>query len=190
MAMRSIPQPMPSGIMFDLANPRPDMVRLSDIVHKLLRINRWGGNIEPFAYTLAQHSMATANACDLPAARPYALLHHAPAAYLGDPTNAQKTDMALSGYDFVAREKRVLYEVIFPAFGLPAPGEAIVRAVDKAAQVALATELRDIVAGKPPGMDVGAAPLSTKAKFVPTAKLLDPFQVALQGALRPFGKVV
>ncbi|MCW5720852.1 MAG: hypothetical protein KIS86_06895 [Devosia sp.] len=180
---------MPSGVMFDLANPRPEMVRLSDIVHKLLRINRWGGNIEPFTYTLAQHSMATANACELPAARPYALLHHAPAAYVGDPTNAQKEDMALAGYDFVAREKRVLYEAILPAFGLPAPSNAIARAVDKAAQIALATELRDIVAGKPPGIAVDAAPLRATTKFVPTAKLLDTFHPTLLGALRPFGKV-
>jgi hypothetical protein len=180
---------MPSGAIFDLANPRPEMVRLNDIVHMLVRINRWNGNIEPVSYSVAQHNLATAACCRLPEARPYALLRDAAVAYTGDLRTTVKLWAAAAGADFTGLEKRVLYNAILPAFGLPSPTAAIALAVDAAAQVASATELRDIVAGKPPAWHPNAKPATTRLKFVPAPKVEEQFKLALEGSLRPFGKV-
>ncbi|SFV33271.1 5'-deoxynucleotidase YfbR [Devosia crocina] len=187
--MTAFTQPMPSGVLFDLEDPRPEMVRLSDIVHHLVRLNRWNGNIEPVSYTIAQHSLATAQACTLIEARPYCLLHNAPAAYTGELRTAVKLWAVDKGADFTALEKRILYTAILPAFGLAPPTDAIALAVDKAAQIAAATELRDMVAGKPPAWHPNAQPLKTRLKFTPAIKIEEQFRLALEGALRPFGKV-
>lgn len=187
--MTALTQPMPSGILFDLGNPRPEMVRLDDIVHMLTRINRWNGNIEPVSYSVAQHSLATAAACALPEARPYALLFNSPVAYTGDLRTAVKLWAIDQGADFTALEKRILYHAILPAFGLAPPSAAIALAVDRAAQAGLATELRDVVKGKPPAWHPAAQPLKTRLKFTPAPKVEEQFRLALEGALRPFGKL-
>ena len=187
--MSAFSLPLPSGVIFDLSDPRPEMVRLGDIVHVLSRINRWNGNIEPVSYTVAQHNLATASCCSLPEARPYALLRDAAATYTGDLRTAVKMWAVSQGADFTALEKRILYHAILPAFGLPAPTAAIAIAVDKAAQVAAATELRDIVAGKPPAWHPPAKPATARLKFVPSPKVEEQFKLALEGALRPYGKV-
>lgn len=187
--MTAMLQAMPSGMQFDLNDPRPEMVRLGDIVHMLTRINRWGGNIEPVSYSVAQHSLAMASACTLPAARPYALLYNAPVAYVGELRTAAKLWAVANGADFTALEKRVLYHAILPAFGLKPPTAAIGIAVDAAAQASLATELRDMVAGRPPDWHPAAKPLTSKLKFTPQPKVEEQFRLALEGALRPYGKV-
>lgn len=187
--MSAFSLPMPSGVLFDLADPRPEMVRLSDIVHMLIRINRWNGNIEPVSYSVAQQNLETAKCCELPEARPYALLRDAAVAYTGDLRTGVKLWAVAAGADFTALEKKILYHAILPAFGLPAPTAAIAIAVDKAAQVASATELRDIVAGKPPAWHPAAKPAAARLKFVPPAKVEEQFKLALEGALRPYGKV-
>lgn len=187
--MSAFSLPMPSGVLFDLADPRPEMVRLTDIVHVLCRANRWNGNIEPVSYSIAQHSLATALCCSLPEARPYALLHNAAAAYTGELRTSVKLWAAAAGADFTALEKCILFNAILPAFGLPAPTAAIAIAVDKAAQVAAATELRDMVAGKPPAWAPNAKPLTQRLKFSPVAMVEEKYRLALDSALQPFGKV-
>ena len=180
---------MPSGVAFDFIDPRPEMVRLDDIVHGLSRTNRWGGNIEPITYTVAQHSLLTASACKLPQSRVYALLHDAAETYIGDIPTPLKLWIVDAGADIVALEKTILFQAIFPAFGLPRPNSAIYADVHEADQVALATEYRDVVKGRHPDFVPRANPLKTVVKFMATPKVEEQFRLALEGALRPFGKV-
>jgi hypothetical protein len=179
---------MPSGLAFDFVDPRPDMVSLDDIVHSLSRTNRWGGNVEPITYTVAQHSLLTASACKLPQSRMYALLHDAAEAYIGDIPTPLKLWIADAGADIMALEKTILFQAIFPAFGLPKPNSAIFADVHNADQIALATEYRDIVKGRHPDFTPKAPPLPNRVKFVATPKVEEQFRLALEGALRPFGK--
>lgn len=174
---------MPSGVAFDFINPRPEMIRLEDIVHVLARTNRWGGNIEPVSYSVAQHSLVTAQACRLPASRPYALLHDAAEAYIGDLPTPLKLWIADAGADIIKLEMAILYEAIFPALGVPKPSADIANDVHAADQVALATEFRDIVKGRHPDFVPKAPPFKTVIKFLPVPKVEETFRTALEGAL-------
>jgi len=180
---------MPSGIMFDFSDPRPEMIHLDDIVHCLTRTNRWGGNIEPVSYSVAQHSLVTASACRLPAARVYALLHDAAEAYIGDLPTPLKLWLEDAGAGIVGLEMQILFAAIFPAFGLTPPGKEIAADVHEADQIALATEFRDIVRGRNRDWAPKAPPLRTRIKFQPVPKVEEAFRLALEGALRPYGKV-
>lgn len=46
-----------SGVTFDLANPKPSMVRIKDIAHALARVCRFGGHINAEWYSVAEHSI-------------------------------------------------------------------------------------------------------------------------------------
>jgi len=180
---------MPSGVMFDFAAPRPEMVTLYDIWYCLARINRWGGNIEPVTYTVAQHSLVTASACRLPQSRVYALLHDAAEAYIGDLPTPLKLWLENAGAGILGLEMRILFGAIFPAFGINPPGKEIAADVHNADQIALATEYRDIVQGRNAGWTPKAPPMRTRITFQPTPKVEEQFRLALEGALRPFGRV-
>lgn len=180
---------MPSGLSFDFSAPTPEMISLDDIIHVLARTNRWGGNIEPVSFSVAQHSLVAASACRLPVSRPYALLHDAAEAYIGDLPTPFKLWIAEAGADIIALEHRILYDAIFPALGLEKPSSAIAADVHDADQIALATEFRDVVKGRHPCWSPKAPPLRTRLKFKPTPAVEDEFRANLLGALRPFGKV-
>ena len=180
---------MPSGRMFNFADPQPDQVCLDDIVHALARTNRWGGNIEPVSYSVAQHSLVVAQAVRLPQSRVHALLHDAAEAYIGDLPTPFKLWIADAGADILGLEMRILYGAIFPALGVEPPSPEIARDVHDADQVALATEFRDIVKGRHADWSPKAPPLKTRIRFQPTPKVEDDFRAALEGALRQLGKV-
>src|SRR5690606_27264624 len=59
-----------SGIAFDLADPRPEMVDPRDIAWHLSMINRWGGNLTT-PYNVAHHSVLVARAIPVPQWRIY-----------------------------------------------------------------------------------------------------------------------
>lgn len=175
---------MPSGLAFNFADPQPDMICLEDIVHVLARTNRWGGNIEPVSFSVAQHSLVVASACTLPEARAYALLHDAAEAYIGDLPTPFKLWIANAGADIVGLEMQILYAAIFPALGIEPPSAGIAQDVHNADQVAMATEHRDIVKGRNEIFRPKAPPLKTRIKFMPVPKVEEDFRRALDGALR------
>lgn len=175
---------MPSGLAFNFADPRPEMVSLEDIVHVLSRTNRWGGNIEPVSYSVAQHSLVVASACDLPEARPYALLHDAAEAYIGDLPTPFKLWIAAAGANIIGLEMQILYGAIFPALGIAPPEAYITQDVHDADQIAMATEHRDVVKGRNDIFCPKAPPLKTRIKFMPVPKVEEDFRLALEGALR------
>ncbi|ODU82757.1 hypothetical protein [Devosia sp. 63-57] len=179
---------MPSGRAFDFADPRPEMICLDDIVHVLSRINRWGGNIWPVSFSVAQHSLVVASACKRPEARVYALLHDAAEAYIGDLPTPFKLFMTEAGFNIVKLEMKILYTAIFPAFGLEPPEPSLTADVHDAGQIALATEYRDIVAGRHAGWAPTAPPLKTTIKFMATPKVEEQFRQALEGVLPAFAR--
>ena len=177
---------MPSGRDFNFADPQPDMICLDDIVHCLARTNRWGGNIEPMSYSVAQHSLVTASAVKRPASRVYALLHDAAEAYIGDLPTPFKLWVADAGADIIGLEMRILYGAIFPALGIEPPSPEIAADVHDADQAALATEFRDIVKGRNESWSPKAPPLKTRIKFQPVVMVEDAIRAALRGALQPY----
>lgn len=78
-----------SGVLFDLANPKPENVRLDDITAALSNINRFTGHTRT-RWTVAQHVLLCRKLVSLlhphteHGLRLHALLHDAAEAYIGD----------------------------------------------------------------------------------------------------------
>ncbi len=73
-----------SGIEFDLLNPNPDMISLTDISHALNRICRFNGHYNGPHYSVATHSVGVSALVEDPELKMAALLHDAAEAYIGD----------------------------------------------------------------------------------------------------------
>ena len=71
-----------SGVEFDLTNPTPEMVDLSDIAHSLSNIKRFNGHTDVNC-SVALHSVIMSYAVPEQYAK-HALLHDAHEAYIGD----------------------------------------------------------------------------------------------------------
>lgn len=178
-----------SGRDYHYADPTPDAFCAEDIAHHLSRENRWSNNIEPVSFSIAQHSLLVAQACERPDSRPYALLHDAVEMVIRDLPTPFKGFLFSLGADLVAYERRVMEQAVYPAFNLAPPSAEISRDVHRADQIALATEFRDIVQGKNENWQPKAPPLKTRVKYIPQPKVEEMFLEALRGTLRPFGKV-
>jgi 5'-deoxynucleotidase YfbR-like HD superfamily hydrolase len=177
-----------SGLSFDFSDPRPEAISVRDIAHHLSRLNRWAGNIEWVRFCVAQHSLIVCQACTIPSARPYALLHDAPEMIVGDNITPLKKHLLSLGVDMPAYEDQILRQAIYPAFGLPYPSAEIQADVHRADAIAMATELRDVVANKT-GIIPTQKPLSGRIKFMTQPMAEEKFLNALRDALRPYGKI-
>ncbi|MFH1477002.1 MAG: phosphohydrolase [Verrucomicrobiota bacterium] len=107
-----------SGMAFDLLNPRPEMIRLADIIQSLSIENRFNG-ATLFPYSVAQHSLYVASL--LPRKlKLHGLLHDAAEAYVGDMVTPLKKIMP----EYKKAETRIA-KVVAEVFGLayPEPGE-------------------------------------------------------------------
>lgn len=71
-----------TGRLIDLIDPSPESLHIDDISRALSRICRFGGHSSAF-YSVAQHSVLVASIVS-PSAAPYALMHDASEAFLGD----------------------------------------------------------------------------------------------------------
>lgn len=123
-----------SGVAFDLLNPTPDMIRLSDIAHALSRIPRFNGHT-PVPYSVAQHSVhvsTLAGMIDGPQGALDGLFHDAAEAYIGDMPSPVK---ALCP-QFAMIEARI-WRVIADRYGLRT---ALGGAAGQADRTLLATE--------------------------------------------------
>lgn len=177
---------MASGTLFDFAAPTRAMIRFDDLVHHLSREGALGGNIQFASYSIAQHALVMASAVRLPASRPYALLEHAPRAYLGGMVAGLQFWLVARRADVTALERQILFHAILPAFNLPRPSREIMADVDYASEVTNATELRDVVAGRHPDWAATGKPLATVIRFKPQPKIEDEYRAALDRELRPF----
>jgi uncharacterized protein len=72
-----------SGVEFDLLEPTPEMVDVSDISHSLSKIQRFNGHTDVNA-NVALHSVMTSYAVKDKNLQLYALMHDAAEAYIGD----------------------------------------------------------------------------------------------------------
>lgn len=133
-----------SGKQVNLVTPHPDAINIQDIAQALAMQCRFNGQSGTF-YSVAQHSVHVMSLVPS-AAKPYALLHDAHEAYIGDITSPVKNAILnLGKSDIIRQISDGLDRVIARAFGLnwPTP-PTIRRQIAAADKVALATERRDL----------------------------------------------
>lgn len=114
-----------SGIAFDLLDPRPEMIRLEDIVHSLALINRFNG-AAIFPYSVAEHSLHVASLLP-PELRLHGLLHDAAEAYIGDMVSPLKRIMR----EYTGVEAGIS-QVVAEVFALTWPEPAEIKRADLA----------------------------------------------------------
>lgn len=116
-----------TGVLLDLANPKPKQIRIADIVHGLSVTCRWGGQCGKF-YSVAEHSLLVASMV-VEKFKLWALLHDAAEAYMGDVTNPLKRMVP----EYSKIENRLL-DVILKKFGMDWPLPNPIKINDMAAQ--------------------------------------------------------
>lgn len=124
-----------SGIAWDIMHPKAENVLACDIVAPLERTWRFGASMVE-CWTVADHSVLVAELVGH-VAKPYALLHDAHEAYLGDITTPVAKAIASPHLESL---KMMHDKVIFEAFGLAWPTEYILAEIKLADAVALVLE--------------------------------------------------
>lgn len=133
--MSSVGFETPSGLIFDLLEPDPRMVRIEDIAWSLSRQCRFNGNTR-FFYSVADHCVYVGNLLP-PEISIYGLLHDAHEAYMGDIPSPIKE---LLGKERVRQIENGIDAAIYESFGLMSPSEEILGLVHKADVLALRIE--------------------------------------------------
>lgn len=129
-----------SGLRFDLENPDPERVALTDIAAALSQINRYTGHTRR-PYSVAEHSIVVSHM--VPSADAFAgLMHDAHEAYIGDMAAPLKRMPELAGYREV--EARI-ESVVLGRFGI----DVIPDTVRTADYLALAVEARVLLGAGP-----------------------------------------
>jgi uncharacterized protein len=135
-----------SGIAFDVNQPDPDLVKLSDMSHHLSLINRFcGATYRP--YSVAEHSCLVTEILEreLGLHDPHGLLaghtHDGHEAYFGDIIQPVKHHL---GEVATVAELR-LERAVQKRYGLTTPAAAYRQLIRRADLMALATERRDLL---------------------------------------------
>lgn len=141
-----------TGRKLFLLDPRPEDISLDDIAGHLAKVPRFAG-ATTHHYSVAQHCVLVAGCIPFGhPARPYALLHDAHKAYIGDiptPVKAALRCLSRDGIDWFSILAGQLDAAIHARFDLPWPGSPeIAAAVAHADAVMLATERRDLLAAE------------------------------------------
>jgi len=139
-----------TGKKFHYLDPRLEEIDIVDIAHALSLTCRFGGHCREF-YSVAEHSIRVAQEV-LPELRLSALLHDAHEAYLHDVPRPIKQD--IKGYKGLA--DRIQF-VIGNKFGLVRSPE-----IDRADDILLMTEARDLLINTDDWAERGVEPLSEK----------------------------
>lgn len=153
-----------TGKVFDLLNPKPEMVCIEDIAHSLAYQCRYGGHAK-FFYSVAQHCVLMARNRDLPGDPLQKLLHDAAEAYIGDLISPWKKLLWVSDGGngaSVHRFEQEIQEVIREALGVDLNPSAEVKTSDK---IMMATEIQDLMPTMPDGFDWGVD-LNTAVKEI------------------------
>lgn len=101
-----------SGKRFDLLNPTPDMICLTDLAKSLSNICRFNGHCE--FYSVAQHSVLVSQACPKED-QFWGLLHDQSEAYYNDISSPLKSTPHFRRYKELEHK---LEKIIFEKFGL------------------------------------------------------------------------
>ena len=140
-----------TGRKLFLLDPRPEDISLDDIAGHLAKVPRFAG-ATTHHYSVAQHCVLVAWCIPFGhPARPYALLHDAHEAYMGDRTTPVKAALRyLAGdSDWFSVLAGKLDAAIHARFDLPwPPSPEIAAVVAHADAVMLATEKRDLLAAE------------------------------------------
>ncbi|PJE81086.1 phosphohydrolase [Candidatus Pacearchaeota archaeon CG10_big_fil_rev_8_21_14_0_10_32_42] len=134
-----------SGKKFWPFDPKNEEIDINDIAHALALQCRFNGHCEEF-YSIAQHSVLVSKIVPKDQALS-ALLHDAAEAYIGDMVRPLKKFME----EFKSVEKKVEKE-IFKKFEVAGLNEEI----KKADNIALATEMRDLMKRSPENWDISS----------------------------------
>lgn len=144
-----------TGKVFDLLNPKPEMVCIEDIAHSLAHQCRYNGHCE-FFYSVAQHCVLMARNRDLPGEPLQKLLHDAAEAYIGDLISPWKKLLNVNIPDKcfapVSYFEHTIQKVIGEALGIDLNLSAEVKKSDK---IMMATEIRDLMPTMPDDYDWG-----------------------------------
>ena len=147
-----------TGKIFDLLNPKPEMVCIEDIAHSLAYQCRYAGHTREL-YSVAQHCVLMAENEDLPGDPLAKLLHDADETYIGDIAKPWKNLLRVNvktGYgskcEPVKDFERGIQEVIGLALGVDLSHSAEVKEADIRMT---ATEIRDLMPEMPPGFEWG-----------------------------------
>lgn len=174
-----------SGRTVDLLDPRPEHIHWPDLGEMLAKQQRFAGATRGVHYGVAQHSLLVVDL--LPAsfreARPYALLHDAHEAVLGDWTTPVKQALAeLGGGRALDRLESRMARACHQAAGLYFPPPPLIEAAVREADLAaLATEKRDLLASCaiPWGEDL-PAPARTRIRPLAWPDAMDRFLAAVR----------
>lgn len=154
-----------TGKVFNLLNPKPEMVCIEDIAHSLAYQCRYTGHVK-FFYSVAQHCVLMARNRDLPGDPLQKLLHDAAEAYIGDIVSPWKKLLIVNFSIFrnppisVKDFESIIQEVIGRALGVDLYPSAEVKKSDK---IMMATEIRDLMS-KMPSNDNWGVDLSNVVK--------------------------
>lgn len=146
-----------TGKVFDLLNPKPEMVCIEDIAHSLAYQCRYAGHTRKF-YSVAQHCILMADNPDLPGDPLQKLLHDAAETYIGDMAKPWKNLLWATynpehrGLCRVGVFENEIQEVIGIALGVDLAYSAEVKESDLRM---MATEIRDLMPGFLLGYDWG-----------------------------------
>ncbi|MES2342292.1 MAG: phosphohydrolase [Pseudomonadota bacterium] len=130
-----------SGRQFWPLDPHADEVHLDDIAHALANQCRFSGHVRHF-YSVAQHSYFVSLHCDPPDAL-WGLLHDAAEAYLVDLPRPVKKALRASWLTLFDDMEATVMRAVCERFGLPLVQP---ESVDRADDLLLATEARDLMA--------------------------------------------
>jgi 5'-deoxynucleotidase YfbR-like HD superfamily hydrolase len=150
-----------SGRPFALLHPEDSVIDIEDIAEALAKLCRWTGHTRQF-YSVAQHSGIVHDILPMNA-RPYALLHDAHEAYIGDWSTPLKWAVRAAGGAETAHAIDTVTDridaAIHKAAGLawPPPPE-VASAVKRADLIALATEKRDLMPSGGPEWEMPMPP--------------------------------
>lgn len=155
-----------TGKLIDLTNPKPEAISIRDIAEALSKLCRFSGHTSTF-YSVAQHCCFVHDLCPLEM-RPWALLHDAHEAYIGDvPAPLKNALHAMGGGTVLAAISNDLDKAIATRFciGWPMPDEFRKR-IKHADLVALNTERYVLLAQRAahhPSWGKGELPLARPA---------------------------
>jgi len=180
-------------------NPKPEDILFEDIAESLAKIPRFNGHTQGAPYSVAQHSLHVCRIVeqftDDPKAQLYGLLHDAHEALgLCDiPRPVKRALSSLGDFDGYKRVQITLDAAIFVAAGLhPEMPESIARIVKHADDIALATEVRDLMKADRAKFGELAETSEQRIKPWPWSKAEDQFLRALRNLLRetkPIGEL-
>ncbi len=132
-----------SGILFDILNPRPEMITIEDIAHAGSMVNRFSGHTK-FPYPVTQHERLGSYLIDDPRSALWFHLHDASESYILDMSRPLK-HFTKAGEEYMKVEAP-LQKMIYEKFGLFGPEPEIVHEIDN---MMLYTEKGQLIAPTP-----------------------------------------